>query len=148
MSDVDRTKTEIENHESKAEPHHTRYTDTEARTATDGQIDADTVDGQHASQLGGNLTVDSVDNLRGTRSVNTWYQNTSGGPKYLAVAANPSEVAYLRISSTQSGGVVARIRSGEGTVGVSGMVPDGWYYQYDGSTGQELRQWAEFDLSA
>ena len=31
---------------------HPRYSDEEARSAADGQIDADTVDGQHASQLG------------------------------------------------------------------------------------------------
>jgi len=40
-----------------ASDHHTRYSDSEAVNATDGVIDADTVDGQHASDLGSDASV-------------------------------------------------------------------------------------------
>jgi hypothetical protein len=44
-------------HVNASDAHHSRYTDAEARAATDGQIDADTVDGQHLDQ--GVKTTDS-----------------------------------------------------------------------------------------
>jgi hypothetical protein len=49
------TQGELDNHASNAGAHHSRYSDSEARQATDGQIDAETVDGQHASELGSDL---------------------------------------------------------------------------------------------
>lgn len=39
-----------------ASDHHSRYSDSEAVAAADGTVDADTVDGSHASELGGGIT--------------------------------------------------------------------------------------------
>ena len=44
-----------------SDAHHSRYTDSEAVGATDGVIDADTVDGLEASELGAAADVESVD---------------------------------------------------------------------------------------
>ncbi|WP_115863372.1 hypothetical protein [Halorussus litoreus] len=57
MGNVDTTKREVEGHEAKANPHSDSaaasdlYTDDDARAATDGQIDAETVDGLHATEI-------------------------------------------------------------------------------------------------
>lgn len=56
MSDISNTKEEVADHTEQTGAHHTRYSDSEARTATDGQIDADTVDGKHASDIGASQT--------------------------------------------------------------------------------------------
>jgi hypothetical protein len=73
---VDTTQREVEEHQADSGAHHTRYSDSEARAATDGQIDADTVDGLHASDLGNSVvwwsetrTLGTNDSTSGTHTV-------------------------------------------------------------------------------
>ncbi|WP_225334916.1 hypothetical protein [Halomicrobium urmianum] len=59
------TQNELDNHASNNSAHHSRYSDSEARTAVDGANvsisgDADTVDGQHASDLREWVLLDSA----------------------------------------------------------------------------------------
>lgn len=45
--------TDLNNHASNGGAHHSRYSDSEARNACNGRVDADTVDNKHADELGG-----------------------------------------------------------------------------------------------
>lgn len=82
-----------------ASDHHTRYSDSEAVAAADGTVDADTVDGQHASDLGGlsNVTTFSMSfNISG-RSVDS---NGASGTKTVSTPILPTNFNATVNSST------------------------------------------------
>lgn len=139
MGDVDTTKREVEEHESKQNPHSDSasatafsdhenagnphadsasasdlYTDQQARDATDGQIDAETVDGQHASDLGNHIEAFS-----GVSTYNTPFSFStafSGTPAVTATAVDGGYNEYSNISSVSTTSVsVTRMRNNGST---------------------------------
>jgi len=76
---VDTTKREVEEHESKDNPHPDSaaasdlYTDDDARAATDGQIDAATVDGFEATELTSGFDYVDTDEPTSPAEGEEWY---------------------------------------------------------------------------
>jgi len=80
--------------------HHSRYSDDEARDATDGKIDAETVDGIHAADL---ETPNSTNSSEGTGSWETVWSGRETFASKVSVNIDQSGVA-VRVTVEQSAG--------------------------------------------
>jgi hypothetical protein len=108
-----------------------------------GSVNAETIDSR-----------DGYDDLTSSRSLGTWYQNTTGGDQDISVAVNcdsDNQIFHisLDISETQTQNRVDQIienPSDDGTrITVNGTVPDGFYYRVVNNAGAtaSLRRWVE-----
>jgi hypothetical protein len=83
-------------------------------------------------------------NMAGSRSVGTSYQNTTGRPIMVSVGTTISSERYLQVSSNGSTWVNIGTLGGHGGINDSGssqaIVPDSHYYK---ATGGTLMVWAE-----
>jgi hypothetical protein len=119
-----------------ASDHHTRYSDSEARTAVDGSDvsitgDADTVDNQHAADLA--TSASDQGELSESRSVEKWYQNTTGGPLMVTITLNDPDTwkAKYHVNSSQNFRGVAVVKSGSTPKSVTLCVPENHYYHVE-----------------
>ena len=79
--------------------------------------------------------------VAGSRSGNTVYQNTTGKPIYVFVELSQSTVNYFQVSNDGSSFIEIQRGDGGAPMGVGTVVPDGAYYRVMGSFGEwmELR---------
>ncbi|MFC3476109.1 hypothetical protein ACFOKC_00065 [Halobacterium litoreum] len=115
---------------SDPDAHHARYSDAEAQAAADGVVDADTVDGQHASDLGapGSTAAVSGPQFRisgrgGSNVFETFAGNTS--TPSVGFAGHPFACSKVEVSAQEGG------NGWQGTVG--GDITEVWIREPDGS---------------
>lgn len=123
-------------------------------------LDADTVDGQHASDLGasGNYSDETANRAAGTE-----YQNTTGGPLEVRVISNGQYIssgaltmAEAQLNMGSSSGSLSTVAHEQNvtdgdyasnmTATASMTVPDGWYYSLSSTQGTSLSKWMETEL--
>lgn len=117
-------------------------------------LDADTVDGDEASDLKGLDASQSV--VTGSRSFGTWYQNTTGNALFISVSlagANNTATIEAYSDTTQTQTRVAWDQGSEATgnnegASVSFIVPNGNYYRADDLSANSagMREWVEWEL--
>lgn len=127
-------------------------------------INADKVDGNDASQLGG-VSPGSMSNVTSSRSADTVYQNTNGSAVRINIvltnvnALDPMVVRFYTGSSNAPSNLAYKSRSivdngrddhEQLVADFSVIVPDGYYYElrpnYSGNAGVELVYWGERTL--
>lgn len=86
-------------------------------------------------------------NLTGSRALGTAYQNTTGRPIMIAVAAGGSQMSEMQVSADNVTYVSAGNTSGFGGASdvksASTIVPNNYYYRVLTSAGTVLNYWSE-----
>lgn len=107
--------------------------------------DADTVDGSHASDLGGSLSIQSPSDVSGSRSLYTQYSNTTGNPLFVTVWM------YATTADAYVGGSRVMAQTGDSSndeqTSVTALVPDGSTYEARASGSESINGWFEQEMS-
>ncbi|WP_336359051.1 hypothetical protein [Haloarcula sp. CGMCC 1.6347] len=135
------TQSELDNHSGDSTAHHSRYSDSEARTAVDGANvdiagDADTVDGQDAGEFIQGTGSDESGNYAG----DTWLQNSTGGVVSNMVSIDASNTNTLKIKD--SGGTTYDLESGT-AIRRTFILPPDWEWKFTGSDDGALSTWVQ-----
>lgn len=144
---------------TSSEPLNQAYVkDVRAKTLDTEQISSTSVSTDDLSVTNNaDLDTEEPNDVSGSRSAGTWYQNSSGTALLVTLIVNEPDSSdsigfNFHINSSQNNSEVHRVETVADSAGekvtITAIVPIGYYYKTDffGSANQEIHRWSEQEI--